>query len=52
MEPDELSIQYIVEVTGGQGAHEAIREAVEEIDGAELQREVDKAGYFEADSDE
>lgn len=51
MESNELAIQYIVKVDGNQHDHERFREVVDDIPGAEIQKEADKAGYFEVDED-
>ena len=51
MEPNELTVQYGIELTGDAADHEALREAVEEV-GGEIVVEKDKAGYFEAMDDE
>jgi hypothetical protein len=47
MEPNTLTVKYGVELTGDQFDHEAFREAVAEIDGAEIVAEMDEEGYFE-----
>lgn len=52
MEPNTLTISYVVEVTGDQQSHEELRETVDELEGAEVVVAHDKEGYFEVQADE